>query len=115
MKKEIVSLIVAIALIFAGGGFLLGRRFPAHHYEHLAGPDVGYARYLFIDTGTGKVCDSMKPFEEQAEQAARNVNLLDRIPTEQGKRTDNFFDDLLAKKAETTPDRRDYIPACGKE
>ncbi len=48
MKKGIIALLVAIAFL---SGFLVGRRFPAHHY-------VRYERGgLLVDTATGKLCD----------------------------------------------------------
>jgi len=131
-------LLIAVGLVCAGCGFLLGRGFPTHHYEHLAGPDVGYARYLFIDTGTGEVCNAMKPFYDKATQAIQahmlaNMEQWDKTHPNQaygssplfavqegmssdeyGQRVPNFFDQLLGQKV-IPPDRSDYIPACGKQ
>ena len=50
MKKEIALTLIAVAL---AGGFLLGRQFPAHHYEH-----IGEYGPLFLDSATGKICTS---------------------------------------------------------
>jgi hypothetical protein len=52
--KNILPWIAAVlaCAAFFGGGFLIGRLFPAHHYEHLAGgPD-----FMLFDTATGKPC-----------------------------------------------------------
>ena len=43
----------ASALLLFGSGLLVGRQFPAHHYEKF-----GTTAYL-IDIATGKVCDPM--------------------------------------------------------
>jgi hypothetical protein len=48
MRKEITLALIALAL---AGGFLLGRQFPAHHYEHLGGA-------IFLDNATGTICTS---------------------------------------------------------
>jgi hypothetical protein len=48
MRKEIALALVVVALV---GGFLLGRQFPAHHYQQF-----GTSRWA-MDTATGRVCD----------------------------------------------------------
>jgi hypothetical protein len=47
MRKDIVLALV-VAIIALAGGFLSGRRFPAHHYEPWKNSN------LFYDTSTGR-------------------------------------------------------------
>jgi hypothetical protein len=50
--KKSFAILLAAATLFCGlgGGFFLGRRFPAHHYEaYRTGP-------LLLDTTTGHLC-----------------------------------------------------------
>jgi hypothetical protein len=100
MRREMWFLLLTGVLTCAG--FLLGRRFPVHHYEHLAGPDVGYARYLFIDTGTGRVCNAMKPFYDKATQSI------------DAQTEPNPINQFLSGKV-VPPSELDFIPACAKD
>lgn len=44
----------AVGLLLFGGGFLIGRQFPAHHYQRFGeGP-------LLYDTSTGRICTIFK-------------------------------------------------------
>jgi hypothetical protein len=49
----IVAIFLCVFLLF-GSGFLVGRRFPIHHYEQF-----GQSVYLY-DTNTGKICTTVK-------------------------------------------------------
>ncbi len=75
MKTEIALVLVAFALT---GGFLLGRQFPAHHYEPWR-----EARWAY-DTTTGKICD---PWGVQAKKTG---DVFDQLP-------DNPIDKALAQ------------------
>jgi hypothetical protein len=135
MKKDMLFSLVAIVLAY--GCFLFGRRFPAHHYEHLAGFDRGEVHFLLVDTATGKVCDAMKPFQEKAIQAIRahaqaNMERWDKEHPNQSyasspvfaqqegmswdeydQRAGSMLERLLGKVV--PPSQFDYVPACGKE
>lgn len=54
-RVRAISLAVGVSLAVFVGGFLAGRRFPAHHYERL-----GSGPYLF-DTATGRACNPLVP------------------------------------------------------
>ncbi len=134
MKKEMVFLLVAVSLC---SGFILGRRLPAHHYEHLAGIERGDVRFLFVDTATGSVCDAMKPFYQKATQAIQahaqaNMERWDKDHPDQSyasspvfaqqegmswdeynQRAGSLLDRLVGKVV--PPSQFDYVPACGKE
>lgn len=56
-KPVLLGIAFGIALVAFPSGFLLGRRFPAHHYQAL-GPQ---SWNLIIDTSTGRVCDVRTP------------------------------------------------------
>ena len=56
MKNQPIAIILVAAVLGGAGGFLLGRTFPAHHYEPVK--EMG----LFYDTSTGKLCDPIKSF-----------------------------------------------------
>ena len=62
MKKEIV-LAAVVFVLSASGGFLLGRRFPAHHYTPWKNSNL-----LFDDT-SGKVCNPLKSSQQAAAKA----------------------------------------------
>jgi hypothetical protein len=56
-KKGIALFVVLISgacIVGFGSGLLVGRQFPAHHYERF-----GNSSYL-LDPATGKVCDPFK-------------------------------------------------------
>ena len=78
MPKWVIvgSVALAVSTAFAGG-FVLGRLFPAHRYEHF--PD---GRLLF-DTTTGKVCTPFQPEPEskpaekpEAEKDPKDLSFL---------------------------------------
>ena len=97
MRKDIVlgSVVVLIAL---AGGFLSGRRFPAHHYEPWKNSNLVY------DTTTGKICDPFKRFVQQADEAkAANAN-SGKTSSKDG--WNDVFDQLVAEKPES------HIPPC---
>jgi hypothetical protein len=56
MKREIVLAAITFA-VAASGGFLLGRKFPAHHYAPWKNSN------LLLDETTGAVCNPLRPFE----------------------------------------------------
>ena len=56
-KKGIALFVVLISgacIVGFGSGLLVGRQFPAHHFERF-----GNSSYL-LDTSTGKICDPLK-------------------------------------------------------
>lgn len=53
-----VFFVAALAVLCGGAGFLAGRQMPARHY-------VPYKGTLLLDTTSGKVCDTLRPEEEQ--------------------------------------------------
>jgi hypothetical protein len=95
VRKDIALALVIVAL---AGGFLLGRKLPAHHYEPWKASNLVY------DTATGKICDPFKRFEQQAEEAkAANAN-SGNAPAKDG--WNDAFDRLAAEQAES------HIPSC---
>lgn len=53
-----------------GSGFLIGRFFPAHHFEHVAGgPD-----YMLLDTATGKPCMTRRVMRPPANPYTKYLN-----------------------------------------
>jgi hypothetical protein len=58
---QIVASCVICAGLAFGGGLLVGRQFPAHHYERL-----GQTAFLY-DTTSGKTCN---PFKDDNPYAA---------------------------------------------
>jgi hypothetical protein len=112
MRKEIALALIVVALV---GGFLLGRKFPAHHYV--------IRGFLLFDEATGKVCNPMKPFEEKAADAkdplARYGYAVPSPPekdpfAEVGGHSSGPKDVVdkaaAARKAATDPFT--YVPAC---
>ena len=89
VRKELV--IILLVLVFAAG-FLLGRKFLARHYEKYGnGP-------FFVNTSTGKVCNPLKSFQQEAR--------------------DSPIKDLGGRSLPTTSELSDpntYVPACGEE
>jgi len=56
-KKGIALFVVLISgacIVGFGSGLLVGRQFPAHHFERF-----GNSSYL-LDTSSGKICDPLK-------------------------------------------------------
>ncbi len=106
MRKELVTLLCV--LVF-GAGFLLGRKFPARHYDKYgSGP-------LLVNSSTGKICNPLK----SAQEAARNAR---------DKSDAAIFGQQPAQKSDTplppiTPfstvseltDPITYVPLCGEE
>jgi hypothetical protein len=79
MNRLIQILIGAVAtIVLFGAGLLIGRQFPAHHYERF-----GQSPYLY-DTATGKMCTTVKQgnpvddlFSKSSEPKTSANNLLD--------------------------------------
>jgi hypothetical protein len=79
-KKGIALFVVLISgacIVGFGSGLLVGRQFPAHHFERF-----GNSSYL-LDTSTGKICDPLKVID-------KSDNPLDVALSEEHKY--NFFD-----------------------
>jgi hypothetical protein len=49
-----VVMIIGACIVGLGSGLIVGRQFPAHHFERF-----GNSSYL-LDTSTGKICDLLK-------------------------------------------------------
>jgi hypothetical protein len=63
-KKGIALFVVLISgacIVGFGSGLLVGRQYPAHHFEQ-----YGNSSYL-LDTSTGKLCD---PFSDNSDKRA---------------------------------------------
>jgi hypothetical protein len=116
-------LFAALVLLAVGGGFLLGRRFPTHHYE----VSPGHGGFVFFDTTTGKLCNALKPFVEEADNNQRlKPDQLDAVQhptlgtlffpkTMPKDQRNQIIADMEASPNVGKPDPFSYIPACGKE
>jgi len=97
-KKGITIFVVVVSGASAAGfgsGLLVGRQFPAHHFERF-----GNSSYL-LDPSTGKVCN---PFKDP--KSAGTVDLSDIWGSKSA--TPNPIDDAVKLG------QPDYPPACGK-
>jgi hypothetical protein len=103
MRRDLVAALVLIAL---AGSFLLGRKFPSHHYQT-------WGNTLLYDTATGKVCDPIKRFKEEVAQAKAS-NPIDNALAGNSidpnsplvQRAARIAEQLNAEKLET------HIPPC---
>jgi hypothetical protein len=126
MKKELMAVIVLLAVVDFASGFWTGRTFPAHHYEHLfpRSETASNAVYLF-DAANGRVCSAWKPFQNQADKYAsahRKVaspNGQDVANTKAADLWQQTLDQLAAEDAKEAADAAarnamTYIPPCGE-
>jgi hypothetical protein len=89
-KILVVAAFSSATILVFGAGILIGRQFPAHHYEKL--PESPY----LMDTTSGKICtlNGRDPFNEPPKSA-------DEMP----KNADGFPElGSIWKKREPTPD-----------
>jgi hypothetical protein len=104
MKKELVLALSVVTLTAGAIGFLLGRRFPAHHYE------AWQTSKLFYDTATGKVCD---PFGLVKGQAGQGTSTNESVPqtatSKDGAGTDPWDEALERVRKEYA---KSHVPAC---
>ncbi len=103
MKREI-ALAAVTFVVAASGGFLLGRSFPAHHYEPWKNSNLLY------DTATGKVCNPLKSSQQAAARAKLGGHADAPDLSEDQKPTGNPFYDIAAGVDATDPNA--YIPSC---
>lgn len=107
MRRDL-TLVFLVALAFAfASGFWTGRKFPAHHYERFR--ENAQTNY-YIDTATGKVCDSMKAFQDKADKYA----LEHTKSVDQGKSVTVVPFSAISTE-DPGLDYLTYIPACGNE
>ena len=97
MKREIVLATVTF-VVAASGGFLLGRQFPAHHYEPWKNSS------LLLDTATGRVCS---PFVKQTDPYADGGH-IDSNPVDKALKGD-AWDQAMAERNKTN---QNNIPSC---
>jgi hypothetical protein len=88
-----VLLVSGAVVIGFGSGLLVGRQYPAHHFERM-----GESWYV-LDTTTGKVCS---PFKDPR----ASTNLIDQALA--GNTTTDANGFTVVKPASN------YPPACGK-
>lgn len=68
MKSALLGL---VALVVFSLGFLLGRQFPAHHFQVLSAESPS----LLLDSTTGRVCDIRSPQVKGAKNSADSAAL----------------------------------------
>jgi len=76
-KKGIALFVVLISgacVVGFGSGLLVGRQFPAHHFEQFGNPS-----YL-LDTSTGKIC-KLTVFEDKTQNSTSNRYSIFLDPT----------------------------------
>lgn len=76
------------AVLLFGSGLLVGRQFPAHHYEKI--PE---SPYLF-DSSTGHVCDTLISKVERQEAEKLGSQIVPKTPT--SKDNLSFFDGVIS-------------------
>jgi hypothetical protein len=70
-KLVLFALVLGVALVAFPSGFLLGRQFPAHHYQVLSTESPS----LLLDNATGRVCDIRPPQVKGASNSADSAAL----------------------------------------
>lgn len=98
MKTEVAAALIVLAL---AGGFLLGRKFPAHHYQPWKDSN------FFYDTNTGAVCDPVKNLQTGASRQAQ---------LEADKKANETPDDAFVERAKQLGVYKDsptaHLPPC---